>query len=198
MSPNQLASGAELEARLAGIVRRCAVLMAALRAARLVDPPDWLIGAGVIRDRVWDHLHGYTPATPVRDVDLAFFDSGALGAEREHEVERALAARAPGIVWDVTNQAGVHRWYRDVFGFDVDPLASSADGVATWPETATAVAVRLLDDDSIDVVAPFGLEDLFGLVCRRNPRRVTRAQYRRRVENKQIACRWPRVRIIDA
>jgi hypothetical protein len=31
--------------------------MRALRAARAVDPPDWLIGGGVIRDLVWDHVH---------------------------------------------------------------------------------------------------------------------------------------------
>jgi hypothetical protein len=39
----------------------------------------------------------------------------------------------------------VHRWYGRVFGAEVPPLTSTADGVGTWPETATAVAVRLLD-----------------------------------------------------
>jgi len=171
--------------------------MSALRAAREGNPPDWLIGAGGIRDRVWDHLHGFSPPTPVRDVDLAFFDAAALGGERERGVERALCARAPDIAWDVTNQAAVHLWYPRVFGVHVEPLSSTTEGVATWPETATAVGIRLLADQSIVVVAPFGLEDLFGLVCRRNPRRVTVEQYRARVENKHIAQRWPRVRILD-
>jgi hypothetical protein len=79
---------------------------------------------------------------------------------------------------------------------DVDPLTSAADGVATWPQTATAVAVRLLPDDRIEVVAPCGLEDLFNLVRRRNPRRVTVDHYRRRVRDKRIADRWPRVEIL--
>jgi hypothetical protein len=35
------------------------------------------------------------------------------------------------------------------------------------------VAVRLLDGDELRVVAPCGPEDLFALVCRRNPRRVS-------------------------
>jgi hypothetical protein len=64
------------------------------------------------------------------------------------------------------------------------------------PETATAVAVRLLADDRIEVVAPCGLEDLFGLVCRRNPRRVTVEHYRQRVHDKRIAERWPRVEVL--
>jgi len=187
----------DLEARLITLVRSSLVLMRALRAARAVGPPDWLIGAGAVRDRVWDHLHGFAPVTPCRDLDLVFFDPLSLGSERERSVQREVSIQAPDICWDVTNQAGVHLWYPEVFGLEVEPLASSAEGVATWPETATAVGVRLLADDSIQVVAPCGLEDLFGLVCRRNSRRVTAEQYRRRVKSKQIAKRWPRVQIID-
>jgi hypothetical protein len=36
----------------------------------------------------------------------------------------------------------------------------------------------------------------FNLVCRRNPRRVTVAHYRRRVRDKRIAERWPRVEVV--
>jgi hypothetical protein len=187
----------ELQSHLIGLIRSSSTLMRALRAAQTIDPPDWLIGAGAIRDRVWDHLHGFAPAAPSRDLDLVFFDPSSLGSERERDVHREVTAQAPDICWDVTNQAGVHLWYRQVFGVEVQPLTSSADGVATWPETATAVGIRLLADDSIQVVAPSGLEDLFGLVCRRNPRRVTVEQYRRRVNSKQIAKRWPRVLILD-
>jgi hypothetical protein len=48
----------------------------------------------------------------------------------------------------------------------------------------------------LEIVAPCGLEDLFGLVCRRNPRRVTVDHYRRRIRDKRIAERWPRVEIV--
>jgi len=48
------------------------------------------------------------------------------------------------------------------------------------------------------VVAPCGLDDLFGLVCRRNPRRVSVEHYRRRVLDKRVAGRWPGVRIVGA
>ena len=188
----------ELQARLVALVRCSPVLMRALRAARTVDPPDWLIGAGAIRDRVWDRLHGFTRPTPVKDLDLAFFDPACVGSERERSVQSALSAQAPDLAWDVTNQAAVHLWYPRVFGVEVDPLTSTSEAVATWPETATAIGIRLLADDTIHVVAPCGLEDLFGLIWRRNPRRATSEQYRRRVENKRIAKRWLRVRILDA
>jgi hypothetical protein len=191
-------SADELTSRLRTLVCSSPFLMRALRAARTVDPPDWLIGAGVIRDRVWNHLHGFAQPAPSKDVDLAFFDPASLGSDREQSVQRAVTVQAPDICWDVTNQAAVHLWYPKVFGIPINPLTSSADAVATWPETATAIGIRLLGDDSIEVVAPCGLDDLFGPICRRNPRWVTKEQYRRRVDSKQIAKRWPRVQILDA
>jgi hypothetical protein len=185
------------EARLISLVYSSTVLMRALRAARALDAPDWLIGAGTIRDRVWDHLHGFT--RPVgKDVDLAFYDPSALAGAHERALQRAVTERTPDFCWEVTNQAALHLWYPQVFGIEIDPLTCSADAVAMWPETATAVGVRLLADDSLRVIAPHGLGDLFNLICRRNPRIVTREQYRRRVQNKRIARRWPRVRIFDA
>jgi uncharacterized protein len=182
--------------RLERLVRSSPWLLEALRAAREVDPPDRLIGGGALRTLVWDRLHGWPQATLPLDVDLAFHDPDRLDPARDAEVEAALAARLPGVPWDAKNQAAVHTWYGRVFGGRVAPLTSSADGVATWPETATAVAVRLLPDDRIRVVAPCGLDDLFRLVCRRNPRRVSVAHYRRRVRDKRIADRWPRVQIL--
>ena len=132
----------DLPGRLESLVRSTPWLLEALRAARDVDPPDWLVGGGVLRDLIWDRLHGRSRPTPPRDLDLAFFDPTRLDPARDVEIEQALIARLPGVPWDAKNQAAVHTWYPRVFGGrPVAPLRSAADGVATWPETATAVAV---------------------------------------------------------
>jgi hypothetical protein len=114
-----------------------------LDVARACDPPDWWIGSGVLRDLAWDTLHGGFEPARVKDVDLAFFDPDDLSEEREERVERELAARLPGVRWDAKNRAAAHTWYERLFGYPVPPVASAAEGVATRPETATAVAVRL-------------------------------------------------------
>jgi hypothetical protein len=44
--------------------------------------------------------------------------------------------------------------------------------------------------------APFGLDDLLGLVHRRIPARVSVQEYERRVAAKRISERWPRVTVI--
>jgi hypothetical protein len=46
------------------------------------------------------------------------------------------------------------------------------------------------------VVAPYGLDDLLGGVCRHNPTRVSAAYYRDRLSAKDWSRRWPRVRYI--
>jgi uncharacterized protein len=124
-------------------------------------------------------------------------NQASLRPEREDEVRSALVALAPDIPWDIKNQAAVHLWYPNVFGIEVEPLKSAEDAVATWPETATAVAVRLMTGGELRIVAPLGLDDLFGLIWRRNPRRVTFAEYRRRLEKKFTPERWPEVTVAD-
>lgn len=168
-----------------------------LEVVRGLDLPDWFVGAGVIRTLVWDYLHGYAFPPSLADVDVIFFDPSDLRPTRDSEVQAQLCALRPDVPWDATNQAAVHQWYEERFGFAVPPLLSSAEGVATWPETATSVAVRLRADDSLEIAMPCGLQDLFDLVLRRNPRRVTRAIFHERVLSKQIRTRWPRVRIVD-
>jgi uncharacterized protein len=188
---------ADNAARLEEIVRSTPWLMDALAAAREVAAPDWLIGAGAVRTAVWDRLHGYAQPTGLADVDLAFFDPDDLSEQREAAIERHLRALLP-VEWDAKNQARVHLWYAGRFGYEVPPLGSTADAVATWPETSTAVGLRLTDDDRLVVVAPLGLDDLLGMVHRRNPRRVSVGEYERRLEGKRIAERWPRATIVPA
>ena len=179
--------------QLRAIVRASPWMMEVLRAARACAAPDWWVGGGVLRDLVWDGLHGDFDPARVKDVDLAYYDPCDLSHAREVELEGALAAQLTGVSWDAKNQAAVHLWYQRRFGVSLPRLGSAADGVATWPETATAVAVRLCADDAVEVLAPCGLADLLGGVCRRNPRWVTVEEYRRRLLRKRVAQRWPKV-----
>jgi hypothetical protein len=191
-----LASGGGDAGRLAAVLRRAPLLMEALRVARGVGAPDWLVSAGAIRDAVWDAAHGRTPTAAPRDIDVGFFDSSDLTPERDEAVEAALRAGAPDLPWDAKNQAAVHLWYPRVFGMAVPPFRSTAEAVATFPETASCVGVRLLHDEDLLVVAPYGLGDLLACVCRHNPARVPPDFYERRVEERRWAARWPRMRYV--
>lgn len=182
-----------MQDRLRGLVAASEPFMAALRAARSLGLADWCIGAGALRNLVWDALHAFERPTPSADVDLAFFDPADLSAERDHALQSRLEALCPDQPWEVTNQAGVHQWFEACFGHAVAPLGSLHEAVASWPETATAVAVWLDAGDRLHVIAPHGLGDLFAMRVRRNPVRVSVETYRQRCVSKRYAERWPRV-----
>ncbi|OEZ62806.1 nucleotidyltransferase family protein [Duganella sp. HH105] len=179
-----------LEERLAALVRSSAELMAALSAARSLGLGSWCIGAGAVRTLVWDALHGHDVPTPLADVDLVYYDADAP-PQRDAELEARLRAAMPSLAWEVTNQAHVHTWFMREFGREVAPLLSLEDGVATWPEYATCVGVSLDAGDTIGVIAPHGLEDLFALRVRHNPACADIDTYRQRVAAKRFAQRWP-------
>jgi uncharacterized protein len=149
-----------------------------------------------VRSTIWDSLHGYSEALPRADVDVAYFEPGDISPQTDATYEQRLAGVEPDLPWEVVNQAGVHVWYEKEFGKAVLPLCSLEEGVASWPETATAVAVWLDADDGVRVVAPLGLEDLLNCVVRRNPARASVSTFRARVEAKRYSERWPRVRVI--
>ena len=68
---------------MCGLLRADPWRMAVLEAARELELPDWALGAGFLRNAVWDHLHGYGAPTPLADVELSFVDPADLSPERE-------------------------------------------------------------------------------------------------------------------
>jgi hypothetical protein len=182
--------------QLTAIVRASGWFMPALRAACSLHLESWCIGAGAVRNLVWDHLHGYASPSALADVDLAYFDSSDLRPQAEQTLQALLCSRLQGVPWEVTNQAAVHLWFEGHFGHPVAALGSLQAAVASWPEFTTCVGVTLAADGSIGIIAPHGLDDLFAMRVQRNPARVSVATYRHRVATKRYAERWPRVTVV--
>ncbi|AJF00189.1 nucleotidyltransferase family protein [Pandoraea apista] len=185
-----------LDMRLRTLARESEWFWAALMAARQMNLASWCIGAGAVRNLVWDALHGFEVPSALPDIDLAHFDASDYSRESDAAIQLRLCRLHSRVRWDVTNQAAVHTWYEEVFGYPVLPYSSLEDAVSSWPEFATSVGIALRWDDSIDVVAPHGLDDLFDMVVRRNPARVSLSAYTDRLEQKRYQDRWPMVKII--
>lgn len=95
---------------------------------------------------------------------------------------------------DLKNEARVHLWYKSRFGIGIAPYEFVEDAIHSWPTTATSLGVRRDVTGNFITYAPFGLEDLFGLVVRPNKRQITRDVYIEKVDRWIKA--WPRLRII--
>jgi len=168
--------------------------MDVLETVRRLGLPDWAIGAGFVRARVWDELTGKA-RTPLGDVDVLFFDPAENDSAADAALERKLADIHPDVPWSVTNQARMH------FRNNDRPYRDTEDALRFWLETPTAVAVRLEDDGTITVLAPLGLDDLFELVVRLTPETRERADkmaaYRHRLVTKAWPQNWPGLRVED-
>ncbi|HEX6872203.1 MAG TPA: nucleotidyltransferase family protein [Micromonosporaceae bacterium] len=183
--------------QLRALIRSSDWLLRVLETVRASGLPDAWVGAGALRDLVWGERYGpgFDPGA-VRDVDVAYFDPHDLSRQRDDSATAALEA-SWSLPWEARNQAAVHTWYHDTFGGDpVAPFRSIAEAIATWPETATAVVVRLDASGEVAICAPYGLADLLGGVWRRNPARVSVERSIARLARHRPELRWPGVTVI--
>lgn len=153
--------------------------------------PSWCIAAGYVRNYVWDYLHGYVEGTPLNDVDILCYDSNDLEEQAEKRWEAILIENYPQYNWSVKNQARMH------LRNHAEPYHSVEDAMKRWPETVTAVGISLNSYDQIEVIAPHGLDDLFGLVIKRSPFFQDKEYFYQRVESKGWLKTWPRLKLIE-
>jgi len=153
--------------------------------------PDCWIGAGFLRNAVWDHLHGRAVSSPVGDIDVIWFDPARADAAADAWLERKLGELDPLLDWSVKNQCRMHVRNGDA------AYTSSGDAMRHWPD-ATAVAVRQSEGLGCQFCAPFGFDDLFGLVIRPTPgfQGAKRSIVTSRVAAKGWLHTWPLLRAV--
>jgi len=81
---------------------------------------------------------------------------------------------------DVKNQARVHLWYEKHFAYAIKPYPSLEAAINTWPTTVTTLEARRDAHGKWIVYAPFGLNDLFGMVVIANKAQITQEIYERK------------------
>lgn len=80
------------------------------------------------------------------------------------------------------------------------PYADTLDAMARWPDTATAVAVRLTPARVVELAAPWGVDDLLAGIVRPTPAFAAdpakREAFARRIAAKGWLRRWPNLRVL--
>ncbi|TEU29439.1 nucleotidyltransferase family protein [Alkanindiges illinoisensis] len=148
---------------------------------------DWCLAAGFVRNLVWDHLHNYTDATALNDIDLIYFNSANTLEDIDLKFEQELK-QLMDINWSVKNQARMHTRNHDL------PYKNIAEAMSYWPEVETAVGVYLSENE-IRVVAPFGLKSLFEGTISLNPKRPKPEIFYQRIQQKRWLEKWPELQI---
>lgn len=160
--------------------------MAALTIAAAQKLPGWCLAAGFVRNLVWDKLHGFAASTPLNDIDLIYFDENDVSDFRDREIQQRLMDVSI-FPWSVKNQARMHERNRDC------PYTSTEDAMSFWVEVETAVGAALDDSGEVIIVAPFGVEPLFGYTITLNSKRPKRTDFEARIYNKRWLQTWPKL-----
>ncbi len=179
---------------LINVVRACPPLMVAFNQARIFALPDWWIVSGAIYNQVWNHLTGKPDLYGVKDIDLFYFDPDTSYISEDRIIQRATTHFDTMRPIEVRNQARVHLWYKDHFGQDYDPLIKTTDGIDNFACKTHAVGMRLNADDSFDIYAPFGLNDVFDFRLTPHTKRDNRATHLAK-GRRQMAL-WPELTFV--
>lgn len=180
---------------LLDILSQNPALLEIMQNAPTLGLANYYIGAGCICQTVWNFQNGLDCLHGISDIDFVYFDDD-LSYEKEDRVIRQIDQRFSELPVriDVKNQARVHLWYKEYYGYDLQPYASVEDAINTWPTTATAVGVRMQEGEFV-VYAPFGLNDMFGQIVRPNKTQITAETYRSKCE--KWRTRWPALEFIE-
>jgi hypothetical protein len=166
----------------------------ALQRARDLDLPEWLIVSGVLYNTVWNRLTGKPSGYGIKDVDLFYFDPD-LSYEAEDTVIRRSALHFDGLARpvEVRNQARVHLWYKARFGSTYPRLSSASDALNYFASKTHAVGVRF-GEKGFELVAPFGLDDIFSF--RVTPNTVLDNRRTHQEKGARARAYWPEVAVL--
>lgn len=178
------------------IIRADAQLMRLLEVGRDVSLPQWRLVAGCIYQTVWNRLTGRPRGTGINDYDLIYFDDQDLSKEGEDTIEQRVREFLPNLSApvEVRNQARVHLWFEDYFGFPYTPLTCADEAIDRYASKTHAVGVRLGEDGEFDIYAPFGLDDIFGMIMRPNYALPNKRTHDRKAERAKAI--WPELNVL--
>ena len=181
---------------LEAIIRSSPLLMEVLVGLRDDGLPDHLLVAGAIYNLVWNRLTGRPDVTGINDIDVFYYDASDTGWDAEDVVIKRLDTRFAHLPLplQVRNQARVHLWFPQKFGTPFQPLTSSAEMLGRYASKTHSVGARLEANDTMTIVAPFGLDHIFSMRIVPNPVLDNKKAHETKAARAQSM--WPEVTVL--
>ena len=166
-------------------------IRAILEMIRSLELKDSWLAAGSIRNFIWNILSGKSGFDAETDVDVIFFDP-TVSYEKTLQLEMELRKAFPAYSWELKNQVYMH-----IHSPNTQPYTSSKDAMSKYPECCTAIGLRLLENDKLELFAPYGLADIRACQVRPTPHFLADAErkklYMQRIRKKNWQTKWPQL-----
>ncbi|MBW9324075.1 nucleotidyltransferase family protein [Enterococcus casseliflavus] len=183
------------ETELNKILEKDNALYKIIRDVSALGIPNLYVGGGSVTQSVWNHLFSKPIGYGISDVDIVYFDTD-LSLEKERMVLEQIVktTKQNQYALDVKNEARVHLWYEEEFGFSIPAYTSTEEAISTWPSTATSIGVFFDQENKLQIFAPYGMYDLFSGVVRPNKAMISREVYEKKAE--KWGAKWPGLTVI--
>ena len=163
-------------------------MMAILTIIRDLELKDSWLAAGSVRNFIWNLLSDKPAFDRETDVDVIFFDP-EVSYEETLAIENKLREDFPQYQWELKNQAYMHR-----HSPHTEPYVNSCDAMSKYPERCTAIGLRLHADTTLELFAPYGLEDILNFQVRPTPHFLENQDrmklYQKRLSKKNWREKW--------
>lgn len=99
----------------------------------------------------------------------------------------------PNVPWSVKNEARMH------IANDIPPYSSPVDAISKFPETVTALGVKLDEQESVILTAPCGINDVINLELKPTPYFIENEDlafiYKERIIKKNWKGTWNKIKV---
>lgn len=163
-------------------------MMAILTVIRDLELKDSWLAAGSVRNFIWNLLSEKPAFDRETDVDVIFFDP-AISYEDTLGIESKLKEDFPQYQWELKNQVYMH-----LHSPHTAPYTSSREAMSKYPERCTAVGLRLNEDSTLELFAPYGIEDMMNFQVSPTPHFLENEErmklYQERLSKKNWQEKW--------
>ena len=163
-------------------------IMAILTVIHDLELKDSWLAAGSVRNFIWNLLSDKPAFDRETDVDVIFFDP-EVSYEETLAIENKLREDFPQYLWELKNQAYMHQ-----HSPHTEPYVNSCDAMSKYPERCTAIGLRLHADATLELFAPYGLEDILNFQVSPTPHFLENDDrmklYQQRLSKKNWQVKW--------
>lgn len=163
-------------------------MMAILTIIRDLELNDSWLAAGSVRNFIWNLLSDKPAFDRETDVDVIFFDP-EVSYEETLAIEDKLREDFPQYQWELKNQAYMHQ-----HSPHTEPYVNSCDAMSKYPERCTAIGLRLQVDATLELFAPYGLEEILNFQVSPTPHFLENDDrmklYQQRLSKKNWQVKW--------
>ena len=163
-------------------------MMAILTIIRDLELNDSWLAAGSVRNFIWNLLSEKPAFDRETDVDVIFFDP-EVSYEETLAIENKLREDFPQYQWELKNQVYMHQ-----HSPHTEPYVNSCDAMSKYPERCTAIGLRLQVDATLELFAPYGLEEILNFQVSPTPHFLENDDrmklYQQRLSKKNWQVKW--------